>query len=44
LSKGRWLRLLDESDAQELYSVIEANRDALARWMPWAAGQTQSEN
>ena len=40
LSKGRWLRLLDESDAQELYSVIEANRDALACWMPWAAGQT----
>jgi RimJ/RimL family protein N-acetyltransferase len=40
LSTGRWLRLLDESDAQELYSVIEANRDALARWMSWAAGQT----
>lgn len=40
LSTGRWLRLLDESDAQELYSVIEANRDALARWMPWAAGQS----
>ncbi len=40
LSTGRWLRLLDESDAQELHSVIEANRDALACWMPWAAGQT----
>ncbi len=37
---GRWLRLLEESDAQELHSVIEANRDRLARWMPWAAGQT----
>jgi RimJ/RimL family protein N-acetyltransferase len=34
LSTGRWLRLLDETDAQELYSVIEANRDALARWLP----------
>ncbi len=40
LSTGRWLRLLDESDVQELYSAIEVNRDALARWMPWAAGQT----
>jgi ribosomal-protein-serine acetyltransferase len=34
------LRLLEESDTQELYSVIETNRDRLARWMPWAAGQT----
>ncbi|MFZ2112632.1 MAG: GNAT family N-acetyltransferase [Solirubrobacteraceae bacterium] len=40
LPTGQWLRLLEESDAQELYSVIEANRDRLARWMPWAAGQT----
>jgi ribosomal-protein-serine acetyltransferase len=34
------LRLLEEADAQELYEVIEANREHLARWMPWAAGQT----
>jgi RimJ/RimL family protein N-acetyltransferase len=40
LSEGRWLRPLEESDAQELYAVIEANRDHLARWMPWAARQT----
>jgi len=40
LVDGRWLRLLEESDAQELYAVIQANRDRLARWMPWAAGQT----
>lgn len=39
-SEGCWLRLLEESDAQELYAVIDANRDYLARWMPWAAGQT----
>ena len=39
-SEGCWLRLLDESDAQELYAVIDANRDHLSRWMPWAAGQT----
>ena len=40
LSRGCWLRLLEESDAQELYAVVEANRDHLARWMPWAGGQT----
>lgn len=40
LSTGRWLRLLEESDAQELYAVVEANRDHLVRWMPWAGGQT----
>lgn len=34
------LRLLEESDAGELHAVVEANREYLARWMPWAAGQT----
>lgn len=34
------LRLLDESDAPELHALIEANRAYLARWLPWAAGQT----
>ncbi len=33
-------RLLDESDAPELHRLIEANRAYLARWLPWAAGQT----
>jgi ribosomal-protein-serine acetyltransferase len=40
LSEERVLRLLDESDAGELHAVIDANRAYLARWMPWAAGQT----
>jgi RimJ/RimL family protein N-acetyltransferase len=40
LSAGYWLRLLEEPDAQELYAIIEADRDHLARWMPWAGGQT----
>jgi len=35
-----YLRLLEESDAQELHGRIEANREYLARWLPWAAGQT----
>lgn len=34
------LRLLDEADAEELHALIEANRAGLARWLPWAAGQT----
>jgi ribosomal-protein-serine acetyltransferase len=38
---SRWrLRLLEESDAEELYLVVDANRDHLARWLPWAARQT----
>jgi ribosomal-protein-serine acetyltransferase len=34
------LRPLEEADAPELYALIDANRDYLARWMPWAPGQT----
>jgi ribosomal-protein-serine acetyltransferase len=34
------LRLLEEPDAAELHAQIEANRELLARWLPWAAGQT----
>jgi ribosomal-protein-serine acetyltransferase len=34
------LRLLEESDAAELHALIEANRELLARWLPWAAEQT----
>ncbi len=33
------LRPLETEDAPELYALIEANREHLARWMPWAAGQ-----
>lgn len=34
------LRLFEESDADELYGVIAANREYLSRWMPWAPNQT----
>ena len=34
------LRVLEESDTEGLYAVVDANRDYLARWLPWAAGQT----
>jgi ribosomal-protein-serine acetyltransferase len=40
LPGGRMLRPLEESDASELHTLIEANRAHLAPWMPWAAGQT----
>jgi ribosomal-protein-serine acetyltransferase len=33
------VRPLETEDASELYALIEANRDHLARWLPWAAGQ-----
>src|SRR5690349_18645978 len=34
------LRLLEEADADELSALIDRNRAYLARWMPWASGQT----
>ena len=37
------LRPLCESDAVELHSLIEENRDRLAEWMGWAAGQTRED-
>ncbi|HEX6601818.1 MAG TPA: GNAT family protein [Solirubrobacterales bacterium] len=33
------MRPVEAGDAPELYALIEANRDRLARWMPWAADQ-----
>jgi ribosomal-protein-serine acetyltransferase len=35
------MRLLDDSDAAELFALIDANRRYLARWMPFV-GQTRS--
>lgn len=40
LDERTYLRLPEESDADELYAVIAANRDHLSRWMPWAIHQT----
>lgn len=39
LSDSSYLRLLEESDVEELHGLIEANRAYLARWLPWADGQ-----
>ena len=35
LPNGYALRLLEESDADELFALIDANRAHLERWMPW---------
>jgi ribosomal-protein-serine acetyltransferase len=35
------LRAVEESDADELYALADKNREHLARWLPWAAGQTR---
>src|ERR1700742_2986731 len=36
IAPGAVLRPFAESDAAELTAVIAANRDHLARWLPWA--------
>ena len=33
------VRPLEIEDAEELHALVERNREHLARWMPWAAGQ-----
>jgi len=38
------LRLLRERDARELHELIEANREDLATWLPWAAAQTMADS
>jgi ribosomal-protein-serine acetyltransferase len=40
VADGCHLRLLEEADSEELYRLVEENRDHLAEWMPWAAAQT----
>jgi ribosomal-protein-serine acetyltransferase len=34
-AKGAEIRLLEERDADELFSLIDRNREHLKRWMPW---------
>jgi ribosomal-protein-serine acetyltransferase len=40
LSPGCHLRLLEERDADELYTLVAANHEHLARWLPWVEGHT----
>lgn len=39
LSDDAELRLLEESDAEELFALIDADRAHLRRWLPWAGEQ-----
>jgi ribosomal-protein-serine acetyltransferase len=39
LPGGCSLRLLEESDADALFAVIDANRDHLGQWLPWVSSE-----
>jgi ribosomal-protein-serine acetyltransferase len=34
------LRPVEDGDAEAIYALIDADRERLARWLPWAAAQT----
>ncbi len=40
LDERRRLRLWEEADAEELYAIVDQNREYLARWLPWPPLQT----
>src|SRR5262249_9482175 len=42
LSGKRLLRALEESDVDELYALVVANRRYLAKWLPWAPAQNRA--
>ena len=44
LLDGYVLRLPEESDADALAAVVDADRAYLARWMPWAASNTPEDS
>jgi ribosomal-protein-serine acetyltransferase len=40
LGNGAEVRILDPDDAEEIYAIVEADRDRLQARMPWAGGAT----
>jgi ribosomal-protein-serine acetyltransferase len=44
LADGCFLRLFEESDADELYALIDANRSYLGRWLPWVDATRSAED
>src|SRR6266852_3350807 len=44
VADGVQLRLLDEVDADEFFSVIERNRARLGRWLPWVEHTRSAED
>ena len=43
LSSDRYLRPVEDGDAEELHALIDANRSHLARWLAWAEPQTTAQ-
>ena len=43
LPGGCSLRLFEESDAEELYALVDSNRPYLERWLPWVANTRDAE-
>jgi ribosomal-protein-serine acetyltransferase len=44
LPNGYALRLLEESDAEELFALVDANRAHLEPWMPWVPDERSAED
>jgi ribosomal-protein-serine acetyltransferase len=44
LPGGAWLRPLEESDAEELYALTDANRAHLEPWLPWVSSTTSPDD
>jgi ribosomal-protein-serine acetyltransferase len=44
LPGGCFLRLLEESDAEELYALIDRNRPYLARWLGWVEATRSADD
>ena len=38
------LRMLREDDAEELFDVVDANREHLRQWLPWLDANTEVEH
>jgi ribosomal-protein-serine acetyltransferase len=43
LDDGCQVRRIEDSDAEELAALVDANRAYLSRWMPWAPANTISD-
>jgi ribosomal-protein-serine acetyltransferase len=44
LPNGYALRLLEESDADELFALVDRNREHLQPWMPWVPNERSAED
>ena len=44
IDEGITVRELRESDAEELYTLVDRNRVHLGKWFPWVAHQTSADD